>query len=444
VNIILLSGGSGKRLWPLSNKSRSKQFLKLLKNENNEFESMVQRVYRQIQLAGIQANIIVATGQSQVDSIRSQLGNSVDIVLEPDRRDTFPAIALSSAYLAFEKKIPLDEVIVVMPVDPYTDLGYFTTLIKVEQAAKDGVGDLVLIGIKPKHPSEKYGYIVPLINKGGYFTVQSFTEKPTKERAVELISEGAFWNGGVFAFKLDYLMNIVNKYVQVNSFEELRNKYLFLKQISFDYEVVEKASTVAMIPYDGEWKDLGTWNTLTEEMDEHCMGRATLAEDRGNTYIINELDIPIVALGTRDLVIAASPDGILISDKESSSRLKSYMDKLEQRPMYEERSWGEYKVLDYIVHDDGNMSLTKHLKINTGEYISYQVHAFRDEIWTIVDGTGILLIEGHVRNVKRGDVSLITRGQKHSIRAITDLRIIEVQIGAELTEEDIVRYDWEW
>ncbi len=157
MNIVLLSGGSGKRLWPLSNDSRSKQFLKLLKNEEGQYESMVQRVYGQIRKAGIDAHIVVATGASQVDSIRSQLGKNVDVVVEPERRDTFPAIALASVYLALEKGMDENEVVLVLPVDPYADIEYFHAMIEMEKAVQAGIADMVLMGIRPTYPSEKYG-----------------------------------------------------------------------------------------------------------------------------------------------------------------------------------------------------------------------------------------------------------------------------------------------
>lgn len=441
MNIILLSGGSGQRLWPLSNETRSKQFLKLLKDENGGAESMVQRVYRQIKKAGIDADIVVATGKAQLDSIRSQLGNAVDIVLEPERRDTFPAIVLSSAYLALEKKVQPDEVVLVLPVDPYADLEYFTTLIKMEKAVKDGVANMVLMGIKPSYPSAKYGYIVP--KKDGTL-VGRFQEKPTEEYAEKLIMEGAMWNGGVFAFKLSYLMDNVNKYVHFTTYKDVESRYATLPKISFDYEVVEKESSIAMIEYSGTWKDLGTWNTLTEVMDNTAIGKVILADSCSNTHVINELDIPITVLGVKDMVVAACPDGILVTDKHQSSFIKPYVEGIKQRPMYEERRWGEYKVLDYVAYGDGTSSLTKSLFMKAGKSISYQTHAIRDEIWTFVDGTGDLLIDGHIRNVKRGDVAYITKGQKHAIRATTDLRFIEVQIGEELVETDIEHLEWEW
>jgi mannose-1-phosphate guanylyltransferase len=440
MNIILLSGGSGKRLWPLSNETRSKQFLKVLKDPEGKPESMIQRVYRQIMEASIESNIVVATGKSQKDSIRSQLGSKADVVFEPERRDTFPAIVLSCAYLAYEKGLNENDVVIVLPVDPYADTDYFKSLVKMEEAVKANTANLGLMGIKPTYPSAKYGYIIP--SKDG--TVERFQEKPSEEYADKLIQEGAMWNGGVFAFKLKYMLNIAKKYADFATFEEIRAKYSDLPKISFDYEVVEKESSIAMIEYRGLWKDLGTWNTLTEVMDSKALGKVILADTCNNTHVINELDIPVTVLGINDAVVAASPDGILVSDKGESSYLKPYVEKIQQRPMYEEREWGEYKVLDYVVYGDGTSSLTKSLFIKAGKSISYQSHAIRDEIWTIVDGTGDLLIDGHIRNVRRGDVAYITKGQKHAIRATSDLRLIEVQIGLELVETDIERYNWQW
>ena len=155
MNIILLSGGSGKRLWPLSNETMSKQFLRLLRNENGEKESMVQRVFRQIKQTGIDANIVIATGKSQVESIKSQLGENMDIVVEPERRNTFPAILLASAYLKFKKNISDDETVLVLPVDPYTENAYFETLLKMDKVIQNSTSDMTLMGITPTYPSEK-------------------------------------------------------------------------------------------------------------------------------------------------------------------------------------------------------------------------------------------------------------------------------------------------
>lgn len=444
MNVILLSGGSGKRLWPLSNNARSKQFLKLFTNANGEKESMVQRVYRQLRQLGPDVHVTIATSVTQVDSIRSQLGAEVDLVTEPERRDTYPAILLAASYLYDQKKCGVDEPVIVMPVDPYTVQAYFETIRKMEQAVREDAADIVLMGMRPTYPSEKYGYILPNANRAGEcYSVERFAEKPKSAEAERLIARGALWNGGVFAFRLKYLLDRIWTLYGEISYSALRDRYCELKKISFDYEVVEKSDSVAVIPFDGPWKDLGTWNTLSEEIDA-SIGFAVSGEGTKNTQIINELDIPLVALGAEDMVIVASSDGILVAGKDASSYMKPYVDALEQRPMFEERRWGSYKVIDFITYQDGRKSLTKHLTVKAEKRLSYQSHEKRDEIWTIVDGEGVLLLDGHTRNVSRGDVVYITAGKKHALAAVTDLHMIEVQIGAELNEEDIIRYSMEW
>lgn len=445
MNIILLSGGSGKRLWPLSSGIRAKQFLRVLRAPDGSHESMLQRVFRQISEADIDAPVVISTTDAQKDIIQAQLGNDVAIALEPERRDTFPAIALAAVYLALERHCGPDETVVVMPVDPYADQRYFETIKKMDRAVQNDVADMVLMGIRPTYPSMKYGYILPeLTQTSDLMMVESFAEKPTTERAKELLDGGAFWNGGVFAFKMRYILDVVRRYIEPRSYEYLRNNYGKLRKISFDYEIVETCRSIAMVPYYGMWKDLGTWNTLSDVMQEPYSGKVISGEGMDNTHIINELDIPVVALGIKNAVIAASPDGILVTDKVASTQLKSYVDQIHQRPMYEERQWGSYKVLNYMSHGDGKKSLTKHLQIEPGKKLSYQRHKYRDEIWTVIDGTGDLLTDGHIRNVRRGDVAYIDRGVLHSIRAVTDLHLIEVQIGEELSEEDIERFEWDW
>ncbi|HIT40045.1 MAG TPA: cupin domain-containing protein [Candidatus Caccoplasma intestinavium] len=446
MRILLLSGGSGKRLWPLSNDARSKQFLKLLKAPDGKRESMVQRIVRQIKESGLDASITIATSVSQKDAITSQLGSHVDVVTEPERRDTFPAIALSTVYLLKEQHCDRNEVVVVMPIDPYTEESYFHTVGQMAQIAAQGRADLVLMGISPTQPSSKFGYIIPDLEKerDGIFPVMRFVEKPDSRTAERLILDGAMWNGGAFAFKLGYLADIVDRYIHTETFAELRSRYVELPQISFDYEVVEKATSVVVLPYGGKWKDLGTWNSLTEEMSDRTTGNAVIGEAAEETHVVNELDIPIVCLGTKNIVVAASPDGILVSDKRACAQLKSYADRFAPRPMYEERRWGTYKVMGYNVLPDGYRALTKLLCIKAGCNISYQYHNLREEVWTFIDGRGRLALDGKIVEVGRGDVVHIKSGQKHAVRAVTDLQIIEVQMGSELVEEDIVRLSWNW
>lgn len=440
MNIVLLSGGSGKRLWPLSNEVRSKQFLKLLSDERGNYESMVQRVYRQIVQAKIDAKIVVATSATQVEAIRGQLQGDVDIVVEPERRNTFPAIVLAASYLESRRKVALGETVIVLPVDPFVDVEYFEAFKSMDKKVQEGIADIVLMGITPSYPSEKYGYIM----QEEYGKVIGFKEKPDEASAAALIEKGALWNAGVFAFRLKYLMQIADKYLKNRDFSYVVKNYARLKKDSFDYEVVEKADSLAVVPYNGSWKDIGTWNTLTEEMKEKSIGDVIMGEECVNTHIINELSIPIVALGTEDLVIAAGQDGILVSDKHKSSYIKPYVENLCSRPMYEERRWGEYKVYDYSQYPDGTKSITRHITINAGCAQDYQVHHYKDEVITVANGSGELVLDGCIIKFSCGDTISIKRGQKHGIRAFQDMQLISVEIGEDVTEEDVEILNWMW
>ncbi len=437
MNIILLSGGSGKRLWPLSNDVRSKQFLKIFRKPDGSKESMAQRMYRMIKEVSADSTVTIATSENQIPQIRAQLGDEVGISVEPARRDTFPAIALAAAYL---KKNGVDEndPVVVCPVDPYVERDYFLCLEELSSLA--GRANLTLMGIEPVCPSEKFGYIIPADTQH-VSSVKQFKEKPCRADAERYISEGALWNGGVFAFKLGYLLGIAKKLLGSDSYDELFTRYDELPRISFDYAVAEKEESISVVRFAGTWADLGTWNTLTEAMDEPVTGKAA-AYDCCNTHVINELGIPVIALGISDAVIAATPDGILVTDKELSPELKGYV--ADARPMYQRRFWGEYKVLDCKHHEDGNNCLTKELIISPGKSISYQMHHHKTEIWTFTEGEGLLVIDDVVKVVRRGDVAVIKPGMKHAIKSITELHIIEVQIGNELTGDDTERFKREW
>ena len=444
MQIILLSGGSGKRLWPLSNSARSKQFLQLLQDPDGKKESMVQRVVRQIGESALEASVTIATSASQRDFIETQLGARVDVVTEPERRDTFPAIALSTSYLMSHKGCSRDEVVVVMPCDTYTEARYFDAVSEMVVLVEQGVANLALMGIPTTHASAEFGYVLPTEGEEKYRMVKRFVEKPTEKRAQELIQQGAYWNGGVFAFRLGYMQDVVAQYVSANSFAELCQCYDELPKVSFDYEVAEKASSVAMVPFNGKWKDLGDWNALVRELPSAAMGKVILGNDVESTTVINELSLPVVCDGVKRIVVAAGHDGILVCGRDSSEYIKQYVDPIHMRPMFEERRWGTYRVLDDSRYADGSHSLTKSITLHPGKYISYQIHHHRTEVWTFVEGEGLFVLDGEMRRVKAGDTVVIPVGHCHSIKALTELTFIEVQMGNPLIEEDIERFDWDW
>ncbi len=438
MNIVLLSGGSGKRLWPLSNDIRSKQFIKIFKTEDGEYESMVQRVYRQIRAVDSDATVTIATSKKQVSAINNQLGDGVGISVEPCRRDTFPAIALATAYLHDVQGVPENEAVVVCPVDPYVEREYFEALKELGRLASEGVSNLTLMGIEPTYPSEKYGYIIPE-SGDAVSRVSTFKEKPDASTAKEYIAKGALWNGGVFAYKISYLLEKAHELIDFTDYNDLYAKYDTLEKISFDYAVVEKEKSIAVMRFSGEWKDLGTWNTLTEAMEEAVVGDAALNDTCENVNVINDLSIPILCMGLKNAVVAASPEGILVSDKEQSSYIKPYVDKLDQQVMFAEKSWGSFLVLD--VADE---CLTIKVTLNPGHRMNYHSHEHRDEVWTVIAGSGRTVVDGTVRRVRPGDVISVIAGQKHTIIADSELQVVEVQLGSEINVADKKKFDFDF
>lgn len=438
MNIVLLSGGSGKRLWPLSNDIRSKQFIKIFKAEDGEYESMVQRVYRQIRAVDSDATVTIATSKKQVSAINNQLGDGVGISIEPCRRDTFPAIALATAYLHDVQGVPEDEAVVVCPVDPYVEREYFEALKELGRLAAEGTANLVLMGIEPTYPSEKYGYIIPE-SGDAVSKVSTFKEKPDVSTAKEYIAKGALWNGGVFAYKISYLLEKAHELIDFTDYNDLYAKYDSLEKISFDYAVVEKEKSIAVMRFSGEWKDLGTWNTLTEAMEEAFVGDAILNDTCENVNVINDLSIPVLCMGLKNVVVAASPEGILVSDKEQSSYIKPYVDKLDQQVMFAEKSWGSFLVLD--VADE---CLTIKVTLNPGHRMNYHSHEHRDEVWTVISGSGRTVVDGTVRRVRPGDVISVIAGQKHTIIADSELQVVEVQLGSEINVADKKKFDFDF
>ncbi len=435
MNIILLSGGSGKRLWPLSNDVRSKQFIKMFRGNDDELESMLTRVFRQIMSVDPEAKITIATSRKQASTIKNQLGEQVNICVEPERRDTFPAICLASAYLHYELGVSEEEAVVVCPVDPYVQDTYFEALERLAELAEQGESNLTLMGIEPTYPSEKYGYIIPN-TADPVSTVNTFKEKPDEKTARGYIAQGALWNGGVFAFRLGYMLGRAHELIEFENYQDLFATYGRQKKISFDYAVVEQEKQIQVLRYNGEWLDLGSWNTFTQAMDSDTIGKVTLDDYCKNTQVVNELNIPILCMGCEDMVVAASVDGILVSVKDRSAHIKPYVEAMEQQAMYAEKSWGSFTVLD--VQED---SMTIKVELLPGHRLSYHSHSHRDEVWTVMGGQGCVIIDGMKRIVRPGDVITMPAGCRHTVIADTWLKLIEVQLGTEISVEDKQKFE---
>ena len=434
MNILLLSGDSGKRLWPLSNGVRSRQFLQILRSPSGEYESVAQRVYRQILRADKETKIVVAASKLQIPAIRNQLDEDVEICVEPKRRNTFPAVALSVAWMAEKREMPDEEIIIVCPMDTYADDDYFQTLGTLAQIVSRGDAEIAMVGIAPAYPSEKYGYLLP-DSREKISKVIFHSEKPTETVAKELIDRGALWNGGVFAFRVGYFLNALRTVISFSDYDDLYQKYEQIPEGSFEDIFLKETGNKKLVRFDGIWKDLGTWNTLTEAMEEPIVGKAKLDDICHNVHVINELNIPILCLGIENAVISAAPDGILVSDKKQSSYMEPLIDQLDQQVMFADKSWGSFQVLD-IEHE----SMTIKVILKPGHRMNYHSHERRDEVWTVLSGQGRTIVDGMEQPVAAGDVITMQAGCRHTIIADTELHIMEVQLGREIDVHDKKKY----
>ena len=325
----------------------------------------------------------------------------------------------------------------VCPVDPYVSDEYFVALKELGHLAVQGDAKLVLMGVEPTYPSEKYGYIIPE-TKDEISKVQTFKEKPNAEIAAEYIEQGALWNGGVFAYQLKYVLQKAHELLDFTDYYDLYAKYETLEKISFDYAVVEQEKQIKVLRFAGAWKDLGTWNTLTEAMEEQAVGKAIMNEKCQNVHVMNELDVPVLCMGLKDMVVAASPDGILVAEKAQSSYIKPFVDAIDQQVMFAEKSWGSFRVLDI-----GENSLTIKVTLKAGNKMNYHSHERRDEVWTIISGNGRTIVDGMEEQVTAGDVITMQAGCRHTIIADSQLEVMEVQLGREISVHDKQKFELE-
>ncbi len=440
--IVLLSGGSGKRLWPLSNDLCSKQYIKLMnhdgEDETGEKCSMLQRVFGQLKSAGLSDNTIVCASDAQVELIESQLDGAAEVAVEPMRRDTFPAVMLSCAYLLSKKGAKEDDVVAFLPVDPYTTGEFFARIKQLGAYIASAEQTIGLLGGVPTYPSTKYGYIVPKQGDGEVLEVAGFREKPDEATAEKLVADGALWNCGVFCFKLSMASQWLEKYGVTTDYDRMVTDYEKLPKKSFDYEVLEHWKQIVAIKYADIWKDLGTWNTLTEEMPENSIGDVTWDDTSENSHAINVLGVPLVVMGAKNMVIAASHDGILVADKHQSSYIKDCLTHIEDTSKYEERRWGTIKTIDRD-DDDGIQSTTKRIKVVAGKTIPMHKYQNRTQTITVLSGMGKLILEGVEVDLVAGSTVSIAAGKAYSIKALgSDLRCIEISIGDDSDEEIVL------
>ncbi|WP_226536764.1 sugar phosphate nucleotidyltransferase [Fictibacillus halophilus] len=444
MKILLLSGGAGRRLWPLSNKIRAKQFLKLLSTENNRKESMLQRVCKQLEDVGLISETYLITNQKQKDLIQNQVSAQIPIICEPSQKGTFSAVALAIAYLHSKQETGIDETICVLPVDAFADLSFFYLIQQVPSILAKSLAELAHIGVEPEFPSDQLGYIVPNIieQSNDYFQITHFIEKPNTNKAAELIKKKALWNCGVSSFKMSFMLQLLKEKGIPTQYAELLSVYNKLPKLSFDVEVAEHSKCSIVVPYSGPWKDIGTWKAISEHMTSSVTGRGMISDDSINTHVVNELQQPVHVIGISNSMIVAGADGILVADKNRCAEVKLQYTK--EIPRYVEKRWGSYKVLEKVDEADEQQSVTKFVNVLPNCNISLHVHQKRQEIWTILSGSGEVIVNSQLHSIKAGDVIRIPRGCNHSIKALTHLTFIEVQMGAQINENDIMRITYSW
>lgn len=259
-------------------------------------ESMLQRLWRQLEEAGLQEHARISTCRQQVEILQRQAGAKAPLIIEPEQRDTFPAVALAAAYLYSIAGVSLSDTVIIIPVDAYVGSDFFSCIRGLPKLSRESRSELLMVGTRPCYPAEKYGYIVPEVNE--YFDdevmyerkVRAFKEKPYEEEAKSLIKEGALWNSGIYAFQLDFMISLLIERELPIHYEELYKQYYKLSKSSFEVELTQKTTSRSVVCYDGDWKDLGSWKTLSEEITFGRLGLGEISDDCGQSQLINELD----------------------------------------------------------------------------------------------------------------------------------------------------------
>ncbi|MBQ8067137.1 MAG: mannose-1-phosphate guanylyltransferase [Solobacterium sp.] len=423
MKMILLCGGGGKRLWPISNNVHSKQFAQLFDDGNGNYRSMLEHAISEIREIDPNVQVTIAAGRVQTEEVRSQLGFDVSLTEEPSRRNTFPAISLAASYLKDHDHVDPQEPIVIFSVDSYADRSFYESLFSLGEILDDGKTNLVLMGIEPTSPSDKYGYIIPA-SSDEVSEVRAFREKPDTETAKKYIEEHhALWNAGVFACRLEYLLRRADIVFGSSSYANLIQRYPELKKISFDYAVVEKEPNIAVKRYNGTWTDAGTWTGMSDLLNDKDIGQVVRDDQCENTLIVNHLDFPILAMGVKNLVVAASRDGILVAEKDRIPDLKTVVDEVWLEPRVIGKRYGGKEVLHR-----SESSETSLLTIRAGSSVTIKTDIGVRKTLTVLHGAG--------EKMKPGTIFTIQDGEKWQINADTDIELIETMIEFEIEPEN--------
>jgi mannose-1-phosphate guanylyltransferase/mannose-6-phosphate isomerase len=443
---IILAGGSGSRLWPLSRSRFPKQFIKF-----NDFQlTLFQLTFkRALKLSKIE-DIIVVTSHDYPFIVRGQveeIGYSLlekNIIVEPKAMNTLPAIA-SGVYLSNSL-----DTFLVMPSDHMiqNEDNFVRTMEESIELAKKNI---IPFGIQPSSPNTGYGYIEKGNKTLNGYRVKTFKEKPSLEKAREYIQKGYFWNAGIFMFSKDVfdielakfqpdILELFSKHSDIiDIYSQIQEK------TSIDYGLLELSQKVAVVPLDIDWDDLGSFDALGE-VSGHESKKNVVSINSTNNYLSAPSKKIIALIDVDDLIIVDTEDALLISKKSSSEKVKEVVNELVERNdrrvdyhIKDYRPWGNYRILD----EENSQFKVKRIFVSPNKKLSYQMHHHRSEHWVVVKGTATVTIDDKVFEVLEGESIYIKATQKHRLENKTyeTLEIIEVQLGAYLEEDDIIRFD---
>lgn len=460
---LVMVGGSGTRLWPMSRKNYPKQFV-----EFKDGLSLFQMTIKRLLSIFDAKNIVIVSGESYKFTLRNQIdmldgldkkmANSLkeNIVLEPCPKNTLPAILLGMKFLEARRSFDDDDSLFVFPSDHIIEpiSKFKTTLSKGLKLAQED--KLVVFGIKPNCPKEGFGYIVPDVGADGVSpgsTVKCFVEKPDSKKAQKLIDQGAMWNAGIFAFKKSVMLEELNTYqntmsdMYCESYDDMLASFADFDKDSIDYAIMQKTKVAAVAEFTPRWSDLGSWDSL---MDFYSDGKKSFSVGRSQLNDANDCltyskERLVAISGVDDLIVVDSPDSILVMKKGESDRVKGLVEDLQKQKASEVedsltvyRPWGYYMILE-----ERPGYKVKEIGVYPGRALSLQRHKHRSEHWNIVEGKAKIQIGEDVIVRTKNQSVYVPKNTKHKLSnpGKSTVKMIEVQIGDYLEEDDIIRYE---